>query len=153
MATLPTHTPYDGSSKLFTIGLKPLDLADWIEIDGTYDAQMREKRRIYAAHPDKVFVAEDRTEDAQREVLSLLLEHLPRRFPERYRAVCRRLESRRPSCLGMAEMRTLPPLRAASLLVQEDLILMRDGENGWRLAAGSLCFPSSWKLAEKLART
>jgi hypothetical protein len=45
-----------------------------------------------------------------------------------------------------------PPLHAASLLVQEDLILMRKGENGWRLAAGSLCFPSSWSLGEKFGR-
>jgi hypothetical protein len=27
------HTPYDGSSKPFTIGLKPLDLNAWIEVD------------------------------------------------------------------------------------------------------------------------
>ncbi len=44
------------------------------------------------------------------------------------------------------------PLVAASLLVQEDLILMRKGENGWRLAAGSLCFPSSWSLTEKFGK-
>ncbi len=49
-------------------------------------------------------------------------------------------------------MRAMPPLKAASLLVQEDLILMRRGDNGWRLAAGSLCFPSSWTLTEKFGR-
>ncbi|TIO94692.1 MAG: DUF3445 domain-containing protein, partial [Mesorhizobium sp.] len=40
----------------------------------------------------------------------------------------------------------------ASLLVQEDLIIMRRGDNGWRLAAGSLCFPSSWSLQEKFGK-
>ncbi len=44
------------------------------------------------------------------------------------------------------------PLFAASLLVQEDLILMRRDDSGWRLAAGSLCFPSSWSLLEKFGR-
>jgi hypothetical protein len=29
---------------------------------------------------------------------------------------------------------------------------MRRGEDGWRLAAGSLCFPSSWSLREKFGR-
>ena len=29
----PTHTPYDGSAKPFTIGLKPLDPDEWIEVD------------------------------------------------------------------------------------------------------------------------
>ena len=49
-------------------------------------------------------------------------------------------------------MRAMPPLEAASLLVQEDLILMRRGADGWRLAAGSLCFPSSWVLTEKFGK-
>ncbi|WP_292211384.1 DUF3445 domain-containing protein, partial [Mesorhizobium sp.] len=44
------------------------------------------------------------------------------------------------------------PLVAASLLVQEDLILMRRDDSGWRLAAGSLCFPSSWALTEKFGK-
>jgi dimethylamine monooxygenase subunit A len=46
----------------------------------------------------------------------------------------------------------LPPLLTAALLVQEDLILMRKGLSGWRLAAGSLSFPSSWHLREKFGR-
>ena len=36
--------------------------------------------------------------------------------------------------------------------MQEDLIVMRRGEDGWRLAAGSLCFPSSWLLTEKFGK-
>ena len=55
----PTHTPYDGSAKPFTIGLKPLDLAEWIELDAHFEAYLAEKRRLYAAIPEKVFVAED----------------------------------------------------------------------------------------------
>ena len=152
MTHLPTHTPYDGSSKLFQIGLKPLDLDDWIEIDHTFDAQLREKRRVYAAHADKVFVAEAGTEDAQREVLDLLREHLPRRFPGVSSAHGDGLKITGHPAPGAAEMRALPPLHIASLLVQEDLILMRRSENGWRLAAGSLCFPSSWKLTEKFGK-
>jgi len=152
LAHLPTHTPYDGSSKLFQIGLKPLDLDDWIEIDHTFDAQLREKRRIYAEHADKVFVAETGTEDAQREVLDLLLEHLPRRFPWCFERYSDGIAVTGQPASSVAEMGSLPPLHVASLLVQEDLILMRRGENGWRLAAGSLCFPSSWKLTEKFGK-
>jgi hypothetical protein len=46
----------------------------------------------------------------------------------------------------------VPPLEIASQLVQEDLVIMRKGETGWRLAAASLCFPSSWHLREKFSR-
>ena len=152
MTQLPIHTPYDGSSKLFQIGLKQLDLRNWIEIDETFDFQLAEKRRIYAEYSDKVFVAEPGTEDAQTEVQALLTEHLPVRFPERYRKEGNRLTVTGHPELDGLEARDLPSLHAASLLIQEDLILMRRGEEGWRLAVGALCFPSSWRLTEKFGK-
>lgn len=150
---LPTHTPYDGSSKLFTIGLKPLDPANWIEVDRHLLSYLAEKRRLYDVIPDRVFVEDDGTRDAQREVLDLLDVYLPERFPETHRRTDGSVDVK-----GAADHPAPPspiadaPLVTASLLVQEDLILMRRGEDGWRLAAGSLCFPSSWSLAEKFGK-
>lgn len=139
-----SHTPYDGSSKLFTIGLKPLDLATWIEVDEHRDAYLAEKRRLHAEIPGKVFVAEEGTKAAQQEVLDLVRGHLADRFP----GIATELSPAMDGALELASH----PLHAASLLVQEDLVLMRRGEDGWRLAAASLCFPSSWSLAEKFGK-
>jgi hypothetical protein len=139
----PLHTPYDGSSKPFSIGLKPLNLAEWIEVGNDLDMYLAEKRRLYATVPDKVFVEEPDTREAQREVLDLIEAHLARHHPE--------LLERLTGSAGAGDAAE-PPLLTASLLVQEDLILMRSGESGWRLAAGSLCFPSSWSLREKFGR-
>ncbi|MBZ9859205.1 heme-dependent oxidative N-demethylase family protein [Mesorhizobium sp. CA12] len=150
----PTHTPYDGSSKLFTIGLKPLDFDRWIEVDELLLPHLAEKQRLYAEIPEKVFVEEDGTSEAQREVLDLLAAHLEAAHPGTHRRSGADVEpigfeetiDRLPPALREA------PLAKASLLVQEDLILMRRGEHGWRLAAGSLCFPSSWSLQEKFGK-
>jgi hypothetical protein len=140
-------TPFDGSSSPFTIGLKPLDLADWIDIDDTFDMQLAEKRRLYAERKPDVLVAEDGTERAQQEVLDLLSTHLLEQFPGRYVEGLDRFAQHR-TAKSPADTK-LTPLHRASLLVQEDLILMREGKTGWRLTAGSLCFPSSWTLTEK----
>jgi hypothetical protein len=148
----PAHTPYDGSSTPFTIGLKPLDPAAWIEVDGYLEAQLAEKGRLEAEHGASVFAAEPGTEAAQREVLSLLIEHLPARFPEIYR---RTGDTMYIASSGRAVDLTkpgLPPLKIAARLVQEDLVLMRRGENGWRICAASLSFPSSWSLVEKFGK-
>lgn len=149
----PAHTPYDGSAAPFTIGLKPLDLEEWIEVDGHLEAYLAEKDRLYATIPGEVFMAEDASLRAQREVLGMLRQHLPRRFPHLYRlsgdSVMEIAGSRRRINLDDP---ALPPLRTASLLVQEDLVLMARDEAGWRLAAASLCFPSSWSLAEKFGK-
>ncbi|MBZ9881226.1 DUF3445 domain-containing protein [Mesorhizobium sp. CA10] len=150
----PTHTPYDGSSKLFTIGLKPLDFDRWIEVDELLLPHLAEKQRLYGEIPEKVFVEEDGTSEAQREVLDLLVAHLEAAHPGTHR---RNGEDVEPIGFETASDRLPPalreaPLAKASLLVQEDLILMRRGEHGWRLAAGSLCFPSSWSLQEKFGK-
>jgi hypothetical protein len=80
----------------------------------------------------------------------MLCAHLPARFPAIYRrepAAMHILPAAR--CVALDGE---PPLLIASRLVQEDLLLMRRGADGWRLVAGSLCFPSSWVLDEKLGR-
>ena len=45
-------TPYDGSSRLFQIGLKPLDPADWIDTDDTLAAQLAEKPKPLLPKPE-----------------------------------------------------------------------------------------------------
>jgi hypothetical protein len=145
------HTPYDGSSKPFTIGLKQLDLKDWIEVDAHYDAYLAEKARLYAEIPGLVFVEEAQTRDAQQEVLDLIVDHLAAEHARIDPRGC--VRKRVDAQLELIRAATdIAPLRMASMLVQEDLILMRKGESGWRLAAGSLCFPSSWSLEEKFGK-
>jgi len=43
-----------------------------------------------------------------------------------------------------------PPLAAAALLVQEDLCVLVDHDGRWRLEAGVVCFPSMWRLSDKI---
>lgn len=143
-------TPYDGSSRLFQIGLKPLDPADWIDVDATLAAQLAEKRRILAQHKAETFVAETETTASQLELLTLLSEHLPHRFPELY-------QRQGNSILILPsgdkiDLASTPPLLAAAHLVAEDLLILRKGPDGWRLVAAALAFPSSWTLAEKFGR-
>lgn len=141
----PVHTPYDGSSKAFAIGLKPLELDRWLEVDGYFGAQLAEKHRLYGELPDKVFVEESDTRDAQREVLELVEASMGEHHPQAL-AEARSLGTIGPAVLADA------PLVTASLMIQDDLILMRRSDDGWRLTAGSLCFPSSWSLTEKFGK-
>jgi dimethylamine monooxygenase subunit A len=131
------HTPYDGSSKPFTIGLKTLDPATWIEVDDNLEIYLAEKRRLYREETSNVLVAEQGTEAAQQEVLEMLVDHLATYFPT--------LLNDDDGIVGGA-------LARAALLIQEDLVLMRHSPGGWRLVAASLCFPSAWNLHEKFGK-
>ncbi|GAB4358173.1 MAG: DUF3445 domain-containing protein [Oricola sp.] len=150
--TRPARTPYDGSATPFTIGLKPFDADDWIEPGGDPEHYLAEKDRLFESVPDKVFAARQDTLDAQREVLDALAGYLPERFPDIYRRTGEGMAIGKTGRLVRMAPDDPAPLKTASLMVPEDLVLMRKCDDGWRLAAASLCFPSSWSLAEKFDR-
>jgi hypothetical protein len=144
------HTPYASGKPSFSIGLAPIDLADWIEQDELLVEQLALKETILAQERAAAFAALAGSEAGQAEVLQLLAVHLSARYPEVYRRegeALRILPADRRIALEGA-----PTLLTASRLVQEDLLLMRRDDEGWRLVAGSLCFPSTWVLAEKIGR-
>lgn len=154
MSARPAHTPYDGSAKPFTIGLRPLDLHDWMEIDDRLTDYLAQKEALIASRPNVVFRAAPSSLEAQEETLRLIAEHLPQRYPDSYireGSVIRILSSGKTVELDGEE----PPLLTAGRLVQEDLVLMTRPEDaqGWVLGAASLCFPSSWSLEEKFGQT
>ncbi|WP_026620327.1 dimethylamine monooxygenase subunit A [Ensifer sp. WSM1721] len=142
------HTPYDGSSKPFTIGLVQLEPERWIEPDDALDDYLQEKARLLEGQHDAIFVAEDGTEAAQAELLNSLAEYLPRCYPHIYR---------RDGDAMVVGKRRVPLSSEAALvtagsLVQDDLAIMECKEGDWRLTAAYVAFPSSWSLAEKFGR-
>jgi hypothetical protein len=117
----------------FRIGVQPLAPDEWLVVSDQLDAYRAEKAGLIAAKPLEVFAAEDGTEAAQAEALA------------RIAGFCAaRLGLVMPPCPPGE-----PALQHAARFIEDDLVLMRRGESGWRLAAGSLCFPSSWRLREK----
>ncbi|MDI7860523.1 DUF3445 domain-containing protein [Rhizobiaceae bacterium n13] len=146
----PIHTPYDGSSKPFAIGLSPLDPDRWIEPDDDLGIYLAEKNRLAGIDRNLVFRAELGTEDAQRECLDLLLAHLA----ERHGATHFRAGSHVELGAHRVDVAdgTLPPLYRAGLLVQDDLLILRRRETGWHLVAAHVSFPSSWALDDKIGR-
>ncbi len=131
------YTPYDGSKRPFTIGLEPLDPAEWLEIDAHRAAHLAEKAALIASDRDAVFRADPDSLPAQQEAAALIRSFL----------FARGIAAEEEVKLGE------PPLLAISQHVQEDLILMRRDGAAWRLSAGALCFPSSWSLAEKFGQS
>ncbi|WP_305986800.1 DUF3445 domain-containing protein [Roseibium sp. MMSF_3544] len=141
------HRPYDGTSQPFTVGLRPIGEEIWLEPDTLHGRHLEVKERLFADSLDSVFRAEDNTQASQLEVLELVVEHLRRLHGNTHEfktGRVRLIETGREISLEEP-----PPLLTASRLVQEDLVIMRPGPDGYRLVAASLCFPSSWRLSEK----
>jgi len=137
------------------MGLMALKPDDWIEIDDAYGEQLALKRRLLAESPGDVFRETDGAEPASQEVLETLARHLARRFPERFSLSGdgNRIDNRVTGETWDLRGGALRPLDTAGRLVQEDLCLMLPGDGGeYVLGAASLCFPTRWRLAEKIGR-
>ncbi|WP_299482823.1 DUF3445 domain-containing protein [uncultured Roseibium sp.] len=145
------HRPYDGSTQPFTVGLRPVDEDDWLEPDPFLAEHLNEKERLFAQDLSAVFRAEDDTEASQGEVLELVTGHLSRFHNATHVFDGDTVSVGQPGI--QVDLKTAPFLLTASRLVQEDLVIMRSGPEGYRLVAASLCFPSSWRLSEKIGLT
>ncbi|MAM60793.1 DUF3445 domain-containing protein [Maritimibacter sp. UBA3975] len=122
-------------------GTRPLAPGDWLRRDERFAEQMAEKDRLIAERRDDVIGSLPEGEAPARELLD---------------AVCAELgvtsdTYARPDG-GTIALDHDDPLGTLGRMVQEDFAIMVRGEDEHVLAAGTICFPSRWTLAEKLGR-
>jgi len=137
-------------AKPFAIGLAPLDMKDLLQIDGDFFSFRAAKKTIYDTLFERTNLAQDYTLETQQAIKELLIENL-----QNFHADLYRFENDRAVCQQTGEEFSLAsdmPLADIALLIPEDLIIMRRHDDGWRLVAASLSFPSSWSLTEKFGR-
>jgi dimethylamine monooxygenase subunit A len=158
----PPHTAPDWLDDLplkagppwLSMGLRALELDDWLVLDEDLDEQLALKQRLLTERHDQVFAARSGCEEAGAEVLALVQAWLAahRSEPE-IRPVAHPVPEKRPiKPPDGTEPPGFHPLDQAGRLVQEDLCLLLASAGRYRLEAASLCFPSHWRLAEKLGR-
>jgi hypothetical protein len=146
------YFPVDGRALRVSLGTRPLDLSDWIEIDDNRPTEMARKQELLASQHDEVVATIPRGDAAAQEVLDLLIEFLPKQFPNIYRY---EPQSHRMFDLQReidVDLTAAHPIDVAGQLVQEDLCVMSHVDNSWTLTAASLCFPSRWRLSDKIGR-
>jgi hypothetical protein len=113
------------------MGTRALDPASWLVADDAREHDLAAKARLLAERHGEVFAALDRPDvlAGSRDVLALVVD-----------------------ATGLEPDHALHPLDAAGRLVQEDLCLLVLRDGAPHLDAASLCFPSYWRLADKLGR-
>jgi dimethylamine monooxygenase subunit A len=97
--------------------------------DDQHDAQLAEKARLLAERRDELVAVLPSARAAADEVLEAVV-----------------------AATGRRPAGDLEPLDAAGRLVQEDLCLLVERDGAHHLDGASLCFPSYWRLADKLGR-
>lgn len=140
--------PWTAPHTLRLPGTTPISPADWLQRDEVFGAQMRLRDRLSAERQNEVHAMLPGAEAAAAETLALVLRHLGGDRDYRLSEGA----AVRPD--GFAVPLDGPPLIAAGRLVQEDLLVLEKAAGAGRdvLTAGVLCFPSNWRLSQKLGR-
>ncbi len=146
--SVPRHFPFLAGHDPLRMGVATIGVRDWFELGDDYAAQMAEKQRLLRARRADVFQMLPEAEAPARELLAMIAAWAPATHPDRFAREGDAI--RRPDGRGVA-LGGAPPLEAAALLVQEDLCLLQTDAAGTPILTGAcLCFPSRWRLAEKL---
>ena len=130
------YIPLEAKGWRMAMGLRPLDMDRWLEIDTHRDSELDEKRQLLATKRDVVAATTRAGDEGSLELLgevtAFLKDHL--------------------STFTSDPSADDHPIVAAARVVQEDLcVLVRS--DAWRLQAACVCFPSRWNLASKLGAT
>tara|TARA_B100000959_G_C14955839_1_gene613674 strand:+ start:1207 stop:2013 length:807 start_codon:yes stop_codon:yes gene_type:complete len=121
----------DPSDPSVRMGVRTLGDKPWLLQDEEEESELELKASLTRDTFSEVFLSTPESETAGLEVCSLITSTGRQLIPD---------------------LKDLHPLERAGLSIQEDLCLMRREEDRWILAAASLCFPSRWRLSEKIGR-
>lgn len=112
------------------MGLRATSLDRWLPVDSLTPGELRHRGELLDTHAGLVMV-DAGWEAAVDELLGMMERHLGRG-------------------VGTAGSRGLD---AAARAVPDDILLMANVGDGWRLVGGALVFPNQWTLAEKMGGT
>lgn len=130
------YVPLDERGWRLAVGLRPLEIARWLEVDGLRATELALKRALLAERRDVVVATRPGGDAASAELLAEVVSWLENHHPQLDRHVDDDEH----------------PIVAASRLVQEDLCVLVKSDS-WRLEAACVCFPSRWLLANKIGTT
>ena len=125
---------------------------DWFEIDALYPDDMRQRRELLATRHAEVFGALPVSAPARAETLACVADHLRRHHPDWFHGDAYRLHNALTGETWDLASPPCDPLELAGRLVQEDLCLIQSDQEGPSFTAAVLCFPSRWRLHDKLGR-
>jgi hypothetical protein len=124
-------------------GTMPCEPDDWLRVDEAYAAQMAYRTQLLEEHPQAVL---RESNDAGKEVLEEALRILPK--------LGFAVSDTGVTCpdARMVKIDWDAPLRTLGHLVQEDICILEKRGPEHVLTGAALCFPASWRLAEKIDR-
>ena len=146
------YLPFESGQYRMAMALTTVPESAWFEIDACYADEAAERRRLLKEQHEDVFGALSASDAARSETLHEIVVNLTTHAPQWFR---RDGDTLRNALTGESWDLADPPcdpLEFAGRLVQEDLCIIQQTDAGPVFTAAVLCFPSRWRLHEKLGK-
>jgi dimethylamine monooxygenase subunit A len=143
------YFPFSGEPYKPSMGIKPLDLSQWIETDDLLSKQLQLKKDLVEQHYETVIQQFPSADAAILEAEDLLTQHLAKTFPTSYQ-----LEGKTFKVLGKEftlDQDAKAAIKRIAQYTQEDFCWL-SAKSPVRLEAGTVCFPSRWKVVDKIGK-
>lgn len=140
-----------------TMGLRKVAHDDWIELDNHYPKYHATKQQRILERGAKSCKTADEAYPATLELLEMLADYLPARYPGLFARTERGIDNLWseeifdivPNEKGRLDSGE-DPMQVAARLVQDDLAIMMEREDGqYYLLAGATLLPGFWRLEDK----
>ena len=142
-----------GPDYFITMGIARLDLNDWIELDNQWTKYHNQKHsRLSSDRAPHLSKTSPEAKDAALETMELLSEYLVHRYPSlfEYHFNNKEKQIRIKTTGEIYPINSDDPLKYASLLIEDDLAIMMEGDDGqYYLKAGVILLPGFWRLEDK----
>jgi hypothetical protein len=146
------HLPFEPGPYRMAMGLITLPEPAWFELDDRYHPELHERRRLLRENHPGVFAALSVSDPARAEALTAIAAHLIAQRPDWFARDGNMVRNRLTGEDWDLASPPCDPLELAGRLVQEDLCIIQHDDAAPVLTAAVLCFPSRWRLAEKIGR-
>jgi dimethylamine monooxygenase subunit A len=146
------HICFEPGPYRMAMGLTACPWSEWLELDDRSAPELAERRGLLEKQRGEVLVALPGSEAACRETLDRLGAHLPEQYPDWFVSNGRPLENRLTGEILDIAQPPGGPLALAGRLVQEGPCIIQLEGGAPVLTAGVVCFPSRWRLLDKIGR-
>lgn len=154
--TLPIPYRAFKHTYFFTMGIRSMDWTSWIELDNEWTKYHNRKIERLEERRDELVGTQDEVWDAAIEVLMEFREFLPNRYPNLFEKTKKGINNKVTG--EKFEFNDVPksefkkdPMEMAALMVQDDLAILKEDENGeYILKGGAIMLAGFWRLRDKV---
>jgi hypothetical protein len=144
------HLPFEAGPYRMSMDLVTVAEPDWLELDEHYPREMAERRHLLSERHEDVFAVTPGSEAARAEALEVVAGYLTAHHPDWFSRDRDRILNHLTG--ETLDLQSADRLELAGRLVQEDFCLIRNSDHGPVFAAAVLCFPSRWRLLDKIGK-